>query len=117
MINNSSSNIQKIENYVSKVVNIGFEHEKSSVYTVGVAIYEEVNKWYKNTIWIIDKELNRPSYKYKKKYGLLYDIQLKIMHKKLNKTRLYKEFIYPMKLDDENIGRIFKENLNINYGG
>ena len=97
--------------YLLEVINIGFNHEKSAVYTVGVAIFEEVNKWFKETTWLIDKELNKPRYKYKKKYGLIHNIRLKIMNRQLKRTSLYKIFVSPMKLDDNNIGKIFKVNI------
>lgn len=47
--------IVEIEQYLIKVINIGFEKTEGACYTVGVAIYEEVNKWFKETTWLIDK--------------------------------------------------------------
>lgn len=96
-----------------KVVSIGFNHNEAAVYTVGIAVYTEVNKWYKKFIWKIDKELNKPKYKYEKKYGFIYDFKLNHAIKKIRKTTLYKMFIIPMELSDEKIGEIFKESNKI----
>lgn len=93
----------------NQVIYIGFEKDKESVFTLGIWVYEEVNKWAHTTNKLINDELNRPKYKYKKKIGPLYELKLKRITKKIKKTKLYQEFIIPMKLDDNNIGKKFKE--------
>ena len=92
---------------------MGFENAKGAGYTVGVAIYEEVDQWFKKTMWLIDKELNKPSYKYKKKYGMIYKIKLNKTYKKIKNTRLYKLFVIQMELDEKDIGKVLKESIKI----
>lgn len=94
---------------IRKVIYMGLGKNKNVVFTVGLIIEKEVDKWKRKTEYYINKAISKPKYKIKKRYGIIYDIKMKLIKRKIKKTTLYTQIIKPIKLEDENINNIFKK--------
>lgn len=98
-----------------EVIYIGLKKDKEAVFTLGIWVYEEVDNWLHITNKLINSELNKPKYKYKKKVGIVYQLKLKKITTKLKKTKLYQDFVIPLELEDKDIGKKFKNKEIIDF--
>ena len=99
---------------VRKVIYIGLGKDKDAVFTLGLIIEKEVDKWKRKTEYYINKAISKPKYKIKKRYGIIYDIKMKLIKRQIKKTTLYTQIVKPLKLEDENINNIFKNRKEKN---